>query len=273
MPQRPEIFQHNHWLSMNITQTMAPRILESRVALVTGAGQGNGRAIAEGLAKAGATVVVTDLNGANAKTAAEAIKAAGGIAYAYELDVTSEQLCQNVAKAVNAEVGPVSILVNNAGIIVREGLDSANVVRNLERTLEVNVMGSFLPSRAFLKDLRETKGCIINVASIAATSGIPNVVGYSPSKGAVKMMTQSMAVELAKDGIRVNAIAPGVIETPMTSYTREAPERLEKFMMRTPMGRVGQPEELVGPVVFLASEMATYVTGVTLAIDGGFLAG
>jgi NAD(P)-dependent dehydrogenase (short-subunit alcohol dehydrogenase family) len=151
-------------------------------------------------------------------------------------------------------------------------LDSPKVVSNLERTLEVNVMGTFLPTYAWLDALKETKGVIINVGSIASTTGIPNVVGYSPSKGAVKMMTQTLAVELAKDGIRVNAIAPGVIETPMTSYTREAPERLQKFMLRTPMARVGQPEELVGPVIFLASNMATYVTGVTLPIDGGYLA-
>ena len=143
---------------------------------------------------------------------------------------------------------------------------------NLARTLDVNVMGTFHPTNAWLQALRTTKGVIINVASIASSVGIPNVVGYSPSKGAVKQLTQALAVELAKDGVRVNAIAPGVIETPMTSHTREAPERLEKFMMRTPMARVGQAEELVGPVVFLASEMASYVTGVTLAVDGGYLA-
>jgi NAD(P)-dependent dehydrogenase (short-subunit alcohol dehydrogenase family) len=146
------------------------------------------------------------------------------------------------------------------------------VASNLERTLNVNVMGTFLPTHAWLDSLKETKGVIINVGSIASSTGIPNVVGYSPSKGAVKLMTQALAVELAKDGVRVNAIAPGVIETPMTSFTREAPDRLDKFMLRTPMGRVGQPEELVGPVVFLASRMASYVTGVTLPVDGGFLA-
>ena len=171
-----------------------------------------------------------------------------------------------------ASVGNIDVLVNNAGIIIREGIDSPRVDANLERTLDVNVLGTFRPTNAWLKALRATKGVIINVGSIASTTGIPNVVGYSPSKGAVKMLTQALAVELAKDGIRVNAIAPGVIETPMTSYTREAPERLDKFMLRTPMGRVGQAEELVGPVVFLASDMASYVTGVTLAIDGGFLA-
>lgn len=257
---------------MEITEQIAPQLLSGRLALVTGAGQGNGKAIAKGLAKAGARVIVTDLNETNAKSAAAEINEVGGKAYAYKLDVTLRDECDALAITTANEVGDIDILVNNAGIIIREGLDSPKVTSNLQRTLDVNVMGTFLPSHSWLSALRKTKGAIINVASIASTTGIPNVVGYSPSKGAVKMLTQALAVELAKDGIRVNAIAPGVIDTPMTSYTREAPERLEKFMMRTPMGRVGQPEELIGPVVFLASGMASYVTGVTLAIDGGFLA-
>ncbi|WP_422823226.1 SDR family NAD(P)-dependent oxidoreductase [Variovorax ureilyticus] len=251
---------------------MAPQVLEGRLALVTGAGQGNGKAIAKGLSKAGAKVVVTDLNEESAKMVADEINGHGGNAVAYKLDVTSGEACRAIAEKVAGEVGNIDILVNNAGIIIREGLDSPEVAANLERTLDVNVMGTFHPIHAWLGALRESRGVIINVGSIASTTGIPNVVGYSPSKGAVKMLTQALAVELAKDHIRVNAIAPGVIETPMTSYTREAPERLDRFMMRTPMARVGQPEELVGPVVFLASEMASYVTGVTLPIDGGFLA-
>jgi NAD(P)-dependent dehydrogenase (short-subunit alcohol dehydrogenase family) len=257
---------------MEISELMAPQVLCGRIALVTGAGQGNGRAIAKGLAKAGARVVVTDLNEENAKLVAAEIKAAGSEACAYKLDVTSSEACQCLAKTVATDIGDIDILVNNAGIIIREGLGSPNVASNLERTLNVNVMGSFLPTLAWLDALKKTRGVIINVGSIASSTGIPNVVGYSPSKGAVKLMTQALAVELAKDGVRVNAIAPGVIETPMTSYTREAPERLDKFMLRTPMARVGQPEELVGPVVFLASGMASYVTGVTLPVDGGFLA-
>lgn len=257
---------------MEITANMAPQVLSGKIALVTGAGQGNGRAIAKGLAKAGATVIVTDMVEKNAQAVAQEILQSGAKALAYELNVTVADQCNALAAAVTKDVGNIDILINNAGIIVREGLDSPNVAANLARTLDVNVMGTFHPTSAWLKALRTTKGVIINVASIASSVGIPNVVGYSPSKGAVKQLTQALAVELAKDGVRVNAIAPGVIETPMTSHTREAPERLEKFMMRTPMARVGQAEELVGPVVFLASEMASYVTGVTLAVDGGFLA-
>ncbi len=257
---------------MEITTNMAPQVLTGKIALVTGAGQGNGRAIALGLAKAGAKLIVTDLVEKNAQTVAQEIIDAGGQAAAYGLNVTSQEQCRLLAQTVTQEIGHIHILINNAGIIIREGLDSAKVAENLAKTLDVNVMGTFYPTHAFLSALRATKGVIINLASIASSIGIPNVVGYSPSKGAVKQLTQALAVELAKDGIRVNAIAPGVIETPMTSYTREAPERLEKFMARTPMARVGQPQELIGPVIFLASDMASYVTGVTLAVDGGFLA-
>jgi len=136
----------------------------------------------------------------------------------------------------------------------------------------VNLNGSFNMIHAFLGALRATRGVIINVGSIASFAGVGATLGYSPSKGGVKMMTQAMARDLAPDGIRVNAIAPGVIETPMTQYTRDDPGRLASFMQRIPLGRVGQPEDLVGPAVFLASPMAEYVTGVSLPVDGGYLA-
>ena len=161
------------------------------------------------------------------------------------------------------------MLVNNAGILIREGLDSPRAAENWRRVLDVNLNGSFNMIHAFL---RATRGVIINVGSIASFAGVGAALGYSPSKGGVKMLTQSLARDLAADGIRVNAIAPGVIETPMTASTREDPAKLASFMQRIPLGRVGQPDDLVGPVVFLASSMARYVTGVSLPVDGGFLA-
>ena len=138
--------------------------------------------------------------------------------------------------------------------------------------MDVNVNGIFNVVHAWLPALRQTRGNIINVASIASFVGVGSTLGYSPSKGTVKLFTQALARDLASDGIRVNAIAPGVIATPMTASTREDPNRLAGFMTRTPLGRVGEPDELIGPVIFLASSMASYVNGAILPVDGGFLA-
>lgn len=247
-------------------------LLANKKALITGAGQGNGRAIAMGLAQAGALVVVSDMNADNARQTAELISASGRDAQCHQLDVTDLEQCRAIAAKVDAELGAIDILVNNAGIIIREGIDSPNAARNLQQVMKVNHDGTFNVTYAFLPALRKASGSVVNVASIASFSGQPNTLGYSSSKGAVKMLTQSLAVDLAKEGVRVNAIAPGVIETPMTMSTRENPEKLERFLARIPMHRVGRPEELVGAVLFLASSMSTYVTGTTLPVDGGYLA-
>jgi NAD(P)-dependent dehydrogenase (short-subunit alcohol dehydrogenase family) len=137
---------------------------------------------------------------------------------------------------------------------------------------DVNVLGGFNVLHAFLPALRQTRGCIINIASGAAFIAQGGALGYSGSKAAVKMLTETMAVDLARDGIRVNAIAPGVIETTMTEATRTNPQRLAGFLQRTPMGRIGQASEIAAPAVFLASAMASYVNAVTLVVDGGMLA-
>ncbi len=252
--------------------TVAPRLLEGRLALITGAGQGNGRALALGLAQAGARVIATDMNTATVEETAAQVRAAGGSAWAFTLDVTSAEACQALSARVGAEIGAVDLLVNNAGIIIRENTQSARAADNWKKTIDVNVHGTFNVTHAWLPAIRATRGCIVNLASIAAYAGQAASLGYSPSKGAIKMFTQSLAAELAPHGVRVNALAPGVIATPMTAATREDPSRLESFMARIPMGRVGETEDLVGPVVFLASDMARYVTGVTLPVDGGFLA-
>lgn len=251
---------------------VAPRLLEGRLALVTGAGQGNGRAFCLGLAQAGARVIATDMNAASVEETARLVRDDGGEAWSFALDVTSVEACQAIAGEVSDRIGKVDLLVNNAGVIIRENTASPNAVANWKKTIDVNVHGTFNVTHAFLEPLKATRGSIINLASIAAYVGQGGSLGYSPSKGAIKMFTQSLAQELAPFGIRVNALAPGVIETPMTAATRQDPERLKTFMSRIPLGRVGQTEDLVGPVIFLASDMSRYVTGVTLAVDGGFLA-
>jgi NAD(P)-dependent dehydrogenase (short-subunit alcohol dehydrogenase family) len=257
---------------MTFPATVAPRLLNGRLALITGAGQGNGCALALGLAQAGARVIVTDMNPGTVEETAQAVRADGGEAWSFVLDVTSPEACKALAARVESEIGRVDLLINNAGIIIREGTSSPNAESNWKKSIDVNVHGTFNVSYAWLSAIKATKGSIINIASIAAYAGQGGSLGYSPSKGAVKMFTQSLAAELAPLGVRVNALAPGVIETPMTAATRENPEKLVSFMTRIPMGRVGQTEDLIGPVIFLASDMSRYVTGVTLPVDGGFLA-
>lgn len=247
-------------------------LFRGKLALVTGAGQGNGRAIALGLANAGATVVVTDMNMSTLAETASMIAAQAGTVHHFMLDVTDAENCIALAKQITSDIGKIDLLINNAGILIRGGIDAEGAQQNFRKVMDVNVQGTFNVTYAFIAALRQTKGAIVNVASIASFAGQASTLGYSPSKGAIKMLTQSLAAELAKDGVRVNAIAPGVIETPMSAVTRSDPVRLEKFMMRIPMGRVGQPEELLGPIFFLSSSMSSYVTGVTLPVDGGFLA-
>jgi NAD(P)-dependent dehydrogenase (short-subunit alcohol dehydrogenase family) len=247
-------------------------LLAGKRALVTGAGQGNGRAIALGLAAHGADIVASDIDLAGAERTAADLRASGSKALAFRLDVTDAAACDALAQTISRDIGEISILINNAGIIIREGLDSPRAAENWRRVLDVNLTGVFNVTHAFLPTLRKTRGAIVNLGSIASFVGVGDTLGYSPSKGGVKLLTQALARDLARDGIRVNAIAPGVIETAMTEVTRNDPARLAGFVGRTPLGRVGQPEELVGPVVFLVSEMASYVSGVTLPVDGGFLA-
>ncbi|MEG0000983.1 MAG: glucose 1-dehydrogenase [Comamonas sp.] len=248
------------------------RLLEGRLALVTGAASGIGQAIAQGLASAGAGVIVTDISAERCAETLALVRAGGGQAWGFALDVTDADAAAALARAVGDEIGAVDIVVNNAGVILREGIDSPQAHANIRRVVDVNLLGTFNVIHAWLPALRATRGCIINIASGAAFIAQAGALGYSASKGAVKMLTQSMAADLGPDGIRVNALAPGVIETPMTDVTRANPERLARFMARIPSGRVGQPQELAGAAVFLASPLASYVNGVTLPVDGGTLA-
>ncbi|WP_425403766.1 SDR family NAD(P)-dependent oxidoreductase [Hwanghaeella sp.] len=243
----------------------------SSVAVVTGAGQGNGAAIARGLAKAGAAVALADINGEAVAAVAEEIGSTGGKAFARRLDVTDPSAAQDFAAATEQALGPAKLLVNNAGVIHRTPIDEADHPDAWAKTFAVNVDGTRFMARAYLDQLIGTKGSVVNLGSIMSFTTGPGLTAYAASKGAVAQFTKALASELAPKGVRVNALLPGVIATPMTQATRDNPEAIAKFLAHTPMGRVGEPEELVGPILFLASDAASYVTGALLPVDGGYL--
>lgn len=242
------------------------------VAVVTGAGQGNGRAIALGLAQAGVRLALCDANGETVEESAATIRREGGEALALMVDVSDQTACRNFATRVRQELGETAILVNNAGIIRRHGLDDPDFDGHWEATFRVNVHGTKNMVQAFIPQLEKTRGRIVNLASIMSQVAGPGIPAYVASKGAVAQFTKALAHDLAPRGIRVNAIAPGVIDTPMTEATRGNEAAIGRFMAHTPLGRTGRPEELVGPVLFLASNMSSYVTGAILPVDGGYLA-
>src|SRR5476651_2305616 len=245
--------------------------LTGRLAMVTGAGHGNGAAIAQGLAAAGAKVIVTDIDREGAHTIADAIVKAGGEARSYQLDVTDEDACAKLAADISLLVGPIRILVNNAGIFLRGNFVAPDGRERWDKTMAVNVQGAFNVTMAFVEQLKHTRGTIVNIASINSFVAQAGTGAYPVSKGAIAQFTRGLASELAADGVRVNALAPGLIATAMTEPTRADPARLAAFLAHVPMKRVGEPEELVGPVVFLCSDAASYVTGAILPVDGGFL--
>jgi NAD(P)-dependent dehydrogenase (short-subunit alcohol dehydrogenase family) len=247
------------------------RGIEGRVCVVTGAAQGNGKAIAEGLAAAGAILALCDINEVAVAGVASDLSSLGAQVYAAGVDVADAAACARFAADVRRWSGPVSVLVNNAGVIRRQSVFEDGFEESWDQVFRVNVDGARNMVRAFLSDLTQTRGSIINLASIMAFSAGPELGAYAASKGAVAQFTKAMAHDLAPHGVRVNAIAPGVIATPMTEATRANPAAIDRFMAHTPMGRVGQPEELAGPVLFLASDLASYVTGVVLPVDGGYL--
>lgn len=257
---------------MNAQKTGTNGLLVGDVAVVTGAARGNGLAMARGLAAAGAAVALLDVDGATASLAAQAIAEAGGRAVALQLDVTDAGACADVAARIEQALGPASVLVNNAGILRKGPLDSEQFSENWHATFRTNVDGCINMVQALRGQLCRTRGRIVNIGSIGSYRGVPTAVAYVSSKGAVLQMTKGLAAELAPHGIRVNGIAPGRFITAMTESYRDEPVAKAAYLSRTPLGRYGEPEDLVGPVVFLASSMSAYVTGVMLPVDGGFLA-
>jgi NAD(P)-dependent dehydrogenase (short-subunit alcohol dehydrogenase family) len=242
-----------------------------QVVLVTGAGQGNGAAMAKAFGSAGAKVAVSDRNLKTAQAVAAQIVAEHGMAEAFELDVSNSNACVKAAAAVQGRLGDVDVLVNNAGILLRAELGQGDVLGNWTHTLGVNLNGPYYMVLALLDQLKATRGCVLNVGSIQSFVATPNSVPYTASKGGVAQLTKALASELAPQGIRVNAIAPGFMVTPMTESTLADADKTARLLAHVPMRRPGEAVELAGPALFLCSKHASYVTGAILPVDGGYL--
>jgi NAD(P)-dependent dehydrogenase (short-subunit alcohol dehydrogenase family) len=252
-----------------------PGLLQNHIAAVTGAASGIGRAIALGFAREGARVVVLDVNGEAATATAKEINAAGGAAQHFVLDVTDREACRTIAGKVAHGIGEISVLVNNAGINRRNAFtgDKDAVLKDWQDIMAINLNGVFNVTHAFLDQLRATKGRIVNIGSIQSFVHVrtPNSAAYTTSKHGVLGLTKALAAELGKDGVRVNAIGPGLIETPLNAQVRaNNPELVKIFLDHTPLGRAGKPDDIVGPAIFLASDLSAYVTGTIVMADGGY---
>jgi 3-oxoacyl-[acyl-carrier protein] reductase len=245
--------------------------LQGRIALVTGASQGIGRACALELARAGATLVLAARNESKLAEAVAEIEAAGGQATAFALDVASEDSIKSGAKAIIERFGKVEILVNNAGI-TRDGLMMAMKRHDWDDVLGTNLTGAFLLTQALLRPMLKNRwGRIINISSVVGRTGQAGQVNYASSKAGLIGLTRSLAREVASRGITVNAVAPGYIETPMTAVLDE--KQRSAMMATIPLGRAGTDLEIAQSVAFLASEAAGYITGHVLDVNGGMFMG
>jgi 3-oxoacyl-[acyl-carrier protein] reductase len=250
-------------------------MLQNHIAVITGAGSGIGRAIASGYAREGAQVSLLDINAQAAEQAAQEIRDAGGQAESFALDVTRREDCIAVARRIAEQVGPVSILVNNAGINRRNAFtgNPDAVLKDWQDIIAINLEGTFNVTQAFLEPLLASRGRIVNIGSIQSFVHVrtPNSAAYTTSKHGVLGFTKALAAELGRHGVRVNAIGPGLIETPLNASVRANDPGLVKiFLDHTPLGRAGKPEDIVGPAIFLASDMSAYVTGSIVMADGGY---
>jgi NAD(P)-dependent dehydrogenase (short-subunit alcohol dehydrogenase family) len=245
--------------------------LDGRVALVTGGNRGLGRSIAEGLAEAGASVAVTSRHAERAQAAAAEIeKETGAKSLGLPLDVRDGAQVEAAIQQVIADLGGLHILVNNAGINIRESITDLKD-ESWEAVVETNLVGAMRCSRAVADHMKQQGwGRIINMGSILSFVGIPERAAYAASKAGLIGLTRAMALDLAPHGVTVNAICPGVFKTEINRPILNDPEYLARFLQQVPLGQLGEPAQLKGAAVFLASEASSYVTGAALMVDGGW---
>ncbi len=249
--------------------------LEGKVVLITGARQGMGKSHALALASQGAKVVVTDIGKNECQLVVDEIKSKGGEAVGFEMDVSNKEEIDKVILEIVKQFGRLDILVNNAGIYVpKMALEITQ--EDWDKMLAINLRGEFLCAQRAAQEMAKNKwGRIINIASVASGQvgvGIAGGAHYTASKGGIIGMSETLAIEWASLGINVNVVAPGAIDTPMITAAQLPKEAMDAILARVPLKRMGKPEEVSAMVVFLASEEASYVTGATFYVDGGWLA-
>ena len=246
--------------------------LEGKVALISGGARGQGAVEARLFASEGAKVVIGDiLDDLGRQVEAEIAEAGGDITYVH-LDVTSESDWEDAVRAAVDGYGKLDILVNNAGILIRASVEDTTV-EDWDRIMDINAKGVFLGTRAAIPAMRDAGGgSIINISSVAGLQGSPQSAAYSSTKGAVRILTKSTAVQYAKENIRCNSVHPGIIYTDMTSDSLDTEEGQRNWMSRVPLRRLGQSEDVANGVLFLASDESSYMTGSELVIDGGITA-
>jgi 3-oxoacyl-[acyl-carrier protein] reductase len=243
--------------------------LASQIAVVTGAGRGIGRAIALKFASEGADVVVVSRTQENSEKVAAEIRALGRRAWAHAVDVADAAAVNAAAEKILAETSQVDLLVNNAGV-TRDGLLMRMSDADWDTVVNTNLKGAFLVTKAFSRAMiKARRGCIVNISSVIGLIGNAGQCNYAASKAGVIGFTQSVARELAGRGIRVNAIAPGFIQTDMTSVLKE--EMKAALLKQIPLGRLGEAEDIADAALFLASPAARYITGQVLTVDGGMV--
>jgi len=245
------------------------KYLTNQVALVTGASRGLGQAIAVALAAEGATIAAVARSEDALKSTLEAIRAAGGVAEPFALDVADSAACEETVTKITTKLDRIDILVNNAGV-TRDGLLMRMADADWDTVLDTNLKGAFLVTKAFVRSfIKQRSGRIINISSVIGLIGNAGQANYAASKAGLIGFTQSAARELASRGITVNAIAPGFIETDMTAELTEALKA--EILKKIPLGCLGQSEDIAAAALYLAGPGARYVTGQVLTVDGGMV--